>query len=45
MINLGFLFMLYKNFSNPIPREKANTEKIKSKPESFLTELVFFRSS
>ncbi len=21
MINLGFLFMLYKNFSNPIPRE------------------------
>ena len=34
MINLGFLFMLYKSFSNPIPREKADTEKIKSKPES-----------
>ena len=33
MINLGFLFMLYKNFSNPIPREKPDTEKIKSKPE------------
>jgi predicted MFS family arabinose efflux permease len=31
MINLCFLFMLYKNFSNPIPRKKADTEKIKSK--------------
>ena len=35
MINLGFLFMLYRNFSNPIPSEKLDTERIRSNPESF----------